>query len=184
VSGLLRRIRAWFADLSSRERTLVSAVGACALALILFVGLIQPALSASSRASGRVAAAESELEAVQRLHSRFAEVDGRVSAVERRIREGVKGEIFTTLETLAGQSAVKVASMEPRTSPASDDYRETKVQVALKGVSLAQLVNYLHRIETADQLLSIKSLRVKTRQQKEELLDVTFTVSSFEPIES
>lgn len=184
MNELLGRVKAWFADLSGRERMLVSGVGALALALIALVGIVQPAISASSRASGRVAAAEREFEAVQRLHARFSEVNGRVSAVEQRIRDGAKGEIFTTLESLAGQSAVKVGSMEPRTSPASDDYRETKVQVALKGVSLAQLVNYLHRIENAEQLLSIKSLRVRTRTEKAELLDVTFTVSSFEQIGS
>jgi type II secretory pathway component PulM len=71
--------------------------------------------------------------------------------------------------------------MEPRTTPASDAYRETKVQVGLKGVTLAQLVNYLHRIDSAEQVLSIKSLRIRTRKDKPELLDVTFTVSSFEP---
>ena len=95
---------------------------------------------------------------------------------------GPKGEIFTTLEQMAKQASVKVASMEPRTSPASDEYAETKVQVALKGVTLAQAVNYLHRIESAPQLLSVKALRIRTRADKQELLDVTFTVSSFEAI--
>jgi len=71
--------------------------------------------------------------------------------------------------------------MEPRTSPASDAYSETKVQVVLKSVTLAQLVNYLHRIETDAQVLSVKSLRVRTRQDRPERLDVTFTVSTFEP---
>jgi hypothetical protein len=43
-------------------------------------------------------------------------------------------------------------------------------------------VTYLHQIETAPQVLSVKSLRIRTRQDKPELLDVTFTVSSFEPL--
>jgi hypothetical protein len=48
-------------------------------------------------------------------------------------------------------------------------------------VTLAQTVAFLHGVETAPQLLSVKSLRVRTRaEQKEDLLDVTFTVSSFE----
>jgi hypothetical protein len=53
--------------------------------------------------------------------------------------------------------------------------------VALKAVTLAQLVNYLHKIDTAPQVLSIKSLRIRTRKDKPEFLDATFTVSSFEP---
>jgi len=73
--------------------------------------------------------------------------------------------------------------MEPRTSKPSDAYEETKVQVVLKSQTLAQVVNYLHRIESAAHLLSIKTLRIRTRADKPELLDVTFTVSSLEPIE-
>ena len=72
--------------------------------------------------------------------------------------------------------------MEPQASPANDRYRETKVAVGLQGVTLPQTVNYLHQIESADQLLSVKSLRIRTRPEKPELLDVTFTVSSFEPL--
>ena len=44
------------------------------------------------------------------------------------------------------------------------------------------MINYLHRIETAEPVYSIKSLRIKTRPDRSEMLDVNFTVSSFEPI--
>jgi hypothetical protein len=78
---------------------------------------------------------------------------------------------------------VKIESIEPQAAPANDRYKETKVQLVLKQVTLAQAVSFLHGIEASPQLLSVKSLRVRTRaEQKEDLLDVTFTVSSFELI--
>jgi general secretion pathway protein M len=184
MQALLARIRAAFEDLSPRERTLVAAAGVVLVLAVFVLGVVQPVLSASDRAARRLAAAEQELRSVQELRARHQEMSMRLATVEARIRSGPSGEIFTTLEELARQSAVKVDSMEPRTSPASDDYRETKVQVALKGVTLAQVVNYLHRIETTPQLLSVKSLRLRTRADGSDLLDVTFTVSSFEPIGS
>lgn len=184
MNALWARIRAAFDDLAPRERILVGAAAALLAAALLVFGVVQPVLGASERAARRLATAENELRGVQELRARYDEMNARLATVEARIRSGPTGEIFTTLEELARQSAVKVDSMEPRTSPASDEYRETKVQVALKGVTLAQVVNYLHRIETTPQLLSVKSLRVRTRGDKPELLDVTFTVSSFEPIGS
>ena len=72
--------------------------------------------------------------------------------------------------------------MEPQSSPAHERYRETKVEVGLKEVSLPQTVRYLHEIEASQQVLSVKTLRIRTRTDNPELLDVTFTVSSFEPI--
>jgi general secretion pathway protein M len=181
VNVWLARLRAWYEGLSGRERALVLGAGAALAAALVFLAVVMPAVRAASAATARVASAEDTLLAVQRLRHEYDEVQGRLSTVEQRIRSGPRGEIFTTLEKLARDSAVKVDSMEPRTSPASADYRETRVQVALKGVTLAQLVNYLHRIDSSEQVLSIKSLRIRARKDRPEMLDVTFTVSSFEP---
>ena len=72
--------------------------------------------------------------------------------------------------------------MEERKSPDHDVYRETRVEVALKNVTLTQVVSFLHSIESSTRQFSIKGLRVKTRQDKSAMLDVNFTVSSFEVI--
>jgi type II secretory pathway component PulM len=181
VTAWLARLRTAYEGLSSQERLLVLIAGGLLAAFVLFLGVVNPVLNAASSAAARVGSAEQELEAVRRLRREYDEVHGRLATVEERIRSGPRGEIFTTLEKLASESAVKIDSMEPRTSPASDAYRETKVQVALKSVTLAQLVNYLHRIDSSEQVLSIKSLRIRARKDKPDLLDVTFTVSSFEP---
>ena len=71
--------------------------------------------------------------------------------------------------------------MEERQASKNDQYVETKVEVALKNVSLSQTVKYLHNIEASSQPLSIKNLRIRTRPDNSQLLDVTFSVSSFEP---
>jgi type II secretory pathway component PulM len=181
VKELIARIRAALDNLSRREHVFVLAAGAVLVIVVLLIGVAN-LRAASNRATRRVERAEEELRAMQTLRSRYDEVDRRLATVEQRIRSGPRGEIFTTLESLARACAVTVDSMEPRTSPASDDYQETKVQVILRGVTLAQMVNYLDRIESAPQLLSIKSLRIRTRSDKPELLDVNFTVSSFEAI--
>jgi type II secretory pathway component PulM len=182
VKELWRRVTAAFEGLSRNERLLVSVAGGLLVVTLLWFAVAMPLLAAARNAAQSAATAEQQVEMVRALRARFDEVNGRLGAVEARIQSGPQGEIFTTLEQMASQSAVKIDSMEPRTSPASTEYRETKVQVSLKGVTLAQVVGLLTRIDTAPQMLSIKSLRVRTRADKQDLLDVTFTVSSFEKI--
>ena len=179
---LWRRLVVAFEGLSRNERLLVSIAGGLIALTLVWFALLMPLIGSAQRVASAAEAAEQEVEAVRGLRARFDEVNGRLAAVEARIRSGPSGEIFTSLEQMAAQSAVKIDSMEPRTAPASDEYRETKVQVSLKGVSLAQLVSLLSRIDEAPQMLSIKSLRIRTRADKQDLLDVTFTVSSFEAI--
>ena len=171
-----------FNGLEARERVLVSIVGTLALAAILYAIVIAPILRASQRGEDRLATADQQLAVMQRLRRDYDDVKGRLADVEQRIQRGAKSELRTTLEALAQQASVKVESMEPQASPAHPKYRETKVEVGLKNVTLAQTVHYLHQIDIAPQALSVKSLRIRTRAEQPDLLDVSFTVSSFEPI--
>ena len=182
MSEFIGKLRAAFDNLSSRERILVSVVGALFVVVLLYFGVWRQTVSYRERAEARLASADAQLGAMTRLRGEYDEVNRRLSSVEARIRSGPRGNLRTTLENLARESAVKVESMEPQASPANDRYRETKVEVGLRGVTLAQTVGYLHKIESTQQLLSVKSLRIRTRSDTPELLDVTFTVSSFEPI--
>lgn len=176
------RIEAAWDDLTPRERLAVYAMGAALGLALVWVLLIQPIQAGRDQAAARVARAENQLAMMKRLRGQYDEIAGRLENVESRIARGPRGNIFTTLETLARNSAVKIESLEPQAAPAGERYREEKVQVVLKSVTLKQLTQYLDQIERTPQLLSIKALRIRTRSDKPELLDVTFTVSAFEPV--
>ena len=181
MTALFARLRAFVAGLSSREQLLVASVGGLALALLAILLVLQ-LLAFGARLDQRVATGEQQLAALARLRRDYDDVSGRLRAVEERIQKGPRGNLRTTLETLAQQANVKIESMEPQASPAHERYRETKVEVGLAQVTLSQAVTYLHQLEQTPQLLSVKALRIRSRPDKPELLDVTFTVSSFEPI--
>ena len=181
MNAWLARLRTLFANLSGREQLLVSAVGLLAVLMVAVLAISQ-LLAVGDRLEARRAAAEQQLEVMTRMRREFDEVSVRLRSVEERIRSGQRGNLRTTLEMLAQQASVKVESMEPQASPTHERYRETKVEVGLREVTLAQAVSYLHEIERTPQPLSVKALRIRTRAEKPELLDVTFTVSSFEPL--
>jgi type II secretory pathway component PulM len=180
VKEFWSRLAAAFGNLSQRERLLVSSACILAGVAVVYFALVVPVLAIGDRAADRLDAAETELEVMTRLRADYEDVQQRLRGVEARIDRSARASLRTTLEDLAQKSLVTVESMEPQAAPTNDRYRETKVEVGLKGVTLPQTVAYLHQIESADQLLTVKSLRIRTRADKPELLDVTFTVSSFE----
>ncbi len=178
------RLRAAFADLALREQVLVGlAVGLLTLT-VLYFALVAPLSAAGFRGRQQAETAKMQLAEMGRLRHDLDGIQGRLAAVEERIESGPRGNIFTTLESLASASAVedKVHSMERRQATSSERYRETRVEVDLRGITLAQLVAYLERIESAPQPLSVKGLHLKTRTEQTDLLDATFSVSSFEPL--
>ena len=178
----MNRIAGAFAGLAPRERLLIGVAGVLLAIALIYLVIVGPILGAAERSEQRLATVDQQLRVMKRMRREYDDVQYRLSDVEQRIRSGSRGNLRTALETLARQATVKVESMEPQASPANEVYRETKVEVGLRNVTLAQTVSYLHQIETSPQVLSVKALRVRTRPEKPEFLDVTFTVSSFEPL--
>ena len=182
MNGLSSRLRGAFNGLSARERVLVwIAIGLTAV-IVIYFSVIQTARGLRVNAEYRLNAAEQQLRVMSRLRREFADVNERLISVEQRITDGSRGNLRTTLESLARTSLVTVESMEPQATPSNDRYREEKVEVGLQEVTLSQAVSYLHQIESSEQVLSVKSLRMRTRKDKADYLDVTFTVSAFEPL--
>jgi type II secretory pathway component PulM len=183
VKDWIARLRTAFTALAPRERLLVGAAGGLLVLALLYVGVVSPLLGAIARTGSRREAAEQELRVMTRLREEYDALNRRLSDVERRIQQSSRGNLRSTLENLAREASVNVESMEPQAAPPGDKYRESKVEVTLEQVNLVQTVNYLHQIESSDQVLSVKSLRLRKRPDNPELLDVSFTVSSFEPLQ-
>jgi type II secretory pathway component PulM len=182
VNDLWNRLLDTYNGLEARERWLVTAAAVMLGATLAYLLVIGPLLNASDSGGQRLVTADQRLALMERMRREYDDLHGRLADVEQRIERGARGNLRTTLETLARQAQVAVESMEPQASPQHPKYKETKVEVGLKSVTLAQTVKYLHQIEVSPQALSVKSLRLRTRPDTPDLLDVTFTVSSFEPI--
>jgi type II secretory pathway component PulM len=182
VKEFWSRLTAAFGNLAPRDRTLVHTVGVLLGITIAYFAVIVPVASMGGRASDRLDSAETEYQVMKRLRADYDDVHRRLQGVEGRIRSGSRGNLRTVLETMAQKSQVTVESMEPQAAPTIPPYRETKVEVGLKGVTLPQTVSYLHAIENSKDVLTVKNLRIRSRADTPQLLDVIFTVSSFERI--
>ena len=183
MKELLSRLLAAWDNLSMRERALLSIGGVVAGLLLIAMVVVNPLLNALDRGSQRIDSAEQQLQAMIRLERDYKEVHSRLEGAEQKIRGNrERRNVLTQLESLAALAHVKVDAMKERQAANHDDYRETRVEVALKKVTLEQTTEYLHSIETSERLFAVKSMRIRTRSDGSDLLDVTFTVSSFEPI--
>lgn len=184
----LRRYQVMAADFldqrTPRERQMLAIMaGAVAIWLIYWiinVFLMNPLV----RSQNNVEARQRVLQKIMILQSDYRRIESEVNKLERMIRSGQRGNVLSNLETMANQASIKdkIASMDPKSSPPNDLYKENVIEVRLKSVNLKQLVDYLYRIESSGQLLKIKRLRIKTRSDDAKLLDVNFRVSSFQTL--
>lgn len=183
MNELLARLNTAWSGLSDRERTLVGLAGGTIAISILFLGIIQPIAMLADNIENRADAAEQQLLVMNRLRRQYDVVNASLTKVEDQIRANhERRNLLTLLESLAAESSIVVDSMEERKAQDDEKFKETRVEVRLKSVSLRHTVTYLHAIESSDQLLTVKSLRIKNRTDKSSLLDVTFNVSTFDTL--
>ena len=191
MNELLGRVGVLWKGLAAREQILVGTAGGLVAVILLVFGIVLPVVAATERAVEDADNAERQLAIMHRMKREWDGLHRRLDSVESSIRDtGQRENLLTLLESLARQAGVKPTSMEKRQSGESEQYEETKVEVSLKSVTLRQAVDYLSSIEAAAQPLSVKSLRIKRRpgarrrasDASVDLLDVTFSVSSFRPL--
>ena len=185
MNALFAPIRAYLAGRSPRERWLLVAA-ACVLALLVVYGLVIAPLSARTNATiARTAELEGQVTRAVQLASEMRGLQGELADVESRIQPGAKTNLIAVLSTLAGEAKIsqdQLESIEPKQPSENAKYPETRAEVRLKGTSLEQAVDFLYRIETSQSHLIVRSLKMRTRgdSQGNPVLDVSFSVSSFE----
>ena len=105
-----------------------------------------------------------------------------IDRVDRRLRRQRRDfAIFSYLEQVAGRAGVqdKIQSMNTLASPPSTEYTEESVEVRMEGVTLSQLVDYLHRVENSPRILRVRRLQVGPTRDNRQLLSVRLRISVF-----
>lgn len=103
-----------------------------------------------------------------------------VDAVQRRIPQGDgQASAAVTLDRIARESGCKVAEVQPEETPLTADFVQTRVNLRLEGVTLAQLTDFLKLVARTDIPMGVRTLQVATTPRND-LLNVDLEVISME----
>ena len=177
----------YFLMLQRREQVLVIGAGALVLLLAFFTFVIDPILARATNLERRLATADRQLAELQSLRGDYERQKRVIDRIDDRLRRQRRNfAIFSHLEQVAGRTGVqdKIQSMNTIASPPSTEYKEESVEVRMEGVTLQQLVEYLHRVENSPQLLRIKRLQIAPGRENRQLLSVRLRISVFSLAES
>ena len=183
MTELIEKLRAQIRRLSPRERWLI-VLGLCMVGWFIVRGVwVQPLQERSKLLSVEIETLQEQSLRALRVARDLRRLQGELVQVEKLITPGKQTDLLTLLEALSTQAGLnqeQIDSVTPK--PASDNpqYPERRVEVRLKGATLKQVVKLLHEIENARLYLIVRSLRITTRGKKAQILDVSFSVSSFE----
>ncbi len=128
---------------------------------------------------------EQQLALVQAETERYQKLKRQISALEKQLGENPDFNLTAFLEREADKLDMADAiSINSRGETAKEGFTETTVSVKLRKRSLVDVVRYLYAIETAPQLLVVKSLRIRTTYGSRANLNVDIDISIMTPQEA
>lgn len=168
--------------LQRREQLLVLGAGVLVLLLAFVTFVIDPIRERAASLDRQLATAGRQLAELRTLRDDYRRQKQVVDRMDARLRRQRRNfAIFSYLEQVAGRAGVqdKIQSVNTLASPPNTEYREESVEVRMEGITLQQLVDYLHRVENSQQILRIKRLQVGTTRENRQLLSVRLRISVF-----
>ena len=168
-------------NLQSRERLFIGGAGAALVLFLIFKLTIDPLFKYSAELDRQIVTARRQLAELRTMQQEYQRQKSVVDSINSQLKRQQNVAIFSRLEEFAGQTGIrnKILYMKPTVSTPSEVYNEESVEVKMEGVTLEQLVRYLHQIENSPQLLKIKRLEIKPRFDNRQILTATFRVSAF-----
>ncbi len=176
----------FFLNLQMREKMFVLGSVVAVLLTLLFTLVIDPTLTHSARLEKQIRKAQRDLKDLRTQQKEYRQQQEVLGRISQRLSRQQDLAIFAFLAKLADDTGIrkKLKYMKPTVSTPSDLYTEESVEIKIEGVTLEQLIRYLHQVESAPQLLKIKRLSINPRRDKRHLLTAIFRVSVFTPKES
>ena len=159
--------------LTKRERYYVSAGVALVALFIIFQFVLSPFLGAKGKIKRSIQAKEKTLKELVSLSSEYGALKEGSRDIKKRLALRSRNfTLFSFLEKQAGRSKVKpnIKYMKPSISTDKGPYSESSVEMKLENITLKQLVEYLHLVESPENLVRIKRISVKQSKGNPEYL--------------
>ena len=168
-------------SMQPRERLFLGGAGAMLVLFLIFKFGIDPLFKHSADLDRQIVTARRQLTELRTMQQEYQRQKTVFDSINNQLKKQQNFAIFSRLEEFAGQTGIrnKILYMKPTVSTPSEVYNEESVEVKMEGVTLEQLVRYLHQIENSPQLLKIKRLEIKPRFDNRQILTATFRVSAF-----
>src|SRR5215510_12196592 len=133
-----------------RERLFIGGAGAALLLFLIFKLAIDPMFKHSAELDRQIVTARRQLAELRTMQQEYQRQKSVVDSINSQLKRQQNFAIVSRLEELAGQTGIqnKILYMKPTVSTPSEVYNEESVEVKMEGVTLEQLVRYLHQIET------------------------------------
>lgn len=168
---------------SKRDKRAVI-ISVLAISVFIIFIIFQFLSSGTERLTEKVDALNSDLGKIENLRKRLEESNRAIGQLTSSFKSGDEALISVVEDILVNEQIDRgsFSIKDSNTSaPAIDDfYSEKSVDVEIRKIPLNKIVDLLYKVQVGQSLLKVSNLRIRTRFDNPDLIDVNFRISSFE----
>ena len=178
LQELRARLEAFLARLSPRERVMVSAAAAAVALFVVF--LVATGVSRAIGAREKRIGAKTEMMAqIGKLTRGYRQAQAERQAMETRLK-GPPIQLMSFVSQTGAQNGVEVNDLRPGNPATADGLTEESVEVNLARIDLPRLARLVEALERGPGVVKVRRIRVATRNDDPNLVDVTLQVSAWQ----
>ena len=170
--------------LNRREKYIIYGAGCLIGLLIIIHFVITPFIENKNQMQRNLQTKKTELEEMYRLQAEYKALKEKLQLSQASIGKREKGfTLYSFMNQLAGQAGIKdrISYMKPsNTIQKNSNYKLSRVEMKLDGVTLEQLTSYLYGIETSKNMVIVKKLSVSKKEKNDSLINVILQVETLE----
>ena len=170
--------------LNRREKYIIYGAGCLIGLLIIIHFVITPFIENKNQMQRNLQTKKTELEEMRRLQAEYNALKEKLQLSQASIGKREKGfTLYSFMNQLAGQAGIKdrISYIKPsNTIQKNSNYKLSRVEMKLDGVTLEQLTSYLYGIETSKNMVIVKKLSISKKEKKQGLIDVILQVETVE----
>ena len=178
------RLPAIFKNLNRRERYGIMLAAGAIIIFLIAVFIVEPFISRSSKMKASLQAKANMLVEMQQMQSEYNSLTQQARLSVSRFQHRPKGfTLYSFMDRLAGETGIKdrISYMKPsKTVQKNSPYKISRVEMKLEAITLEQLTNYLHGVETSKNMVAIKKISISKKDKTQGLLTAVLQVETVE----
>jgi len=169
--------------LSKRDRFALIIGSSLLLVFIVAQFMVFPLIDKRKRLRKTISSRQHAVQEMREMQLQYGQLDEQSNGLEQQLSQRSPSfSLFSFLEKMATQSKIKdhITYMKPSTVTGDGTLRQVMVEMKLQTIGLQQLVTFLKRIESPENVVTLKRISIQENKKTKGTLDVIMQVISID----
>lgn len=177
-------IKSYWESLDRRQRSIAAFGIAFVVVVLVWVFVLSPLWEAKTKMERSIQSNSRKLAEMVRMDEAFADQEAQISRIKTVLAARRDFTLFSYLEKKALEARVKgsIRQMSSMQGTKTASFEESLIDLKMDRLTIRQLVEFLYRVESPDEMIRIKRITIDKMKESPEYVSAQILVASYTPV--